>query len=356
MRTAVSLLLLSLFFYPYLLPQTLQANLGTTVEIAPLEVEGNTGDTITLKVVVNGITDPDGLGAYDLQVRFNEDVVNVIACASGEGLFSQPPVVCNLNISGSALFNGWQSIQIPGPKGDQIVARLKLIVTGDPGDETVLSFVSSEIRDANGNEIEVGEMHGHVNVVSGPAEPTPPTSTPLPEPTATPIESPVVTPVSTTTPVPTSVPAATATPVPTSVPAATATPVPTSAPAPLATPVPTSAPAPTATPVSTAIPDSKATPVPTATPTPTPAIVLEGTASPVSTSIPSHTPTVGHDATMAPSPTSAATGQTFTSTDGGGGACNARPGHVSGDLAIVLVPTVLLGVYLRYQSRGSRQR
>ena len=118
--------------------------------------------------------------------------------------------------------------------------------------------------------------------------PEPPTPTPVP-PTPTPVP-PTATPVP-PTPTPTPVPP---TPTPTPVP-----PTPTPTPTPTATPTPTPTPTPTATP----------TPEPTATPTPVP---------PTATPVPP-------PPTTAPAPT-----ETVSTSNGGGGACNAQPGSSGG--------------------------
>ena len=272
--------LLAVISLIYLAPVVAQETPGTTVEIDPPQVEATTGDIITLDIVVRNITDPEGLGAYVVRIGFDGAVVKPVDVLGGSPPFNGGPVF-NLGINPISIV-GIQGVTIPGPKGDQVIARLKVMVTGSPGDETSLEIDMSPpsgLRDANGNPIGSTGVSGRITVVAPvqatltptatttPVATIPPTQTPIPSPTATPV--PTATPISTSTPSPTPAPSPTETPLPTPMPTPipTPTPSPTATPSPMPTPKPTATSRPTATPTQTVLTPTLETP--TLAPAPT---------------------------------------------------------------------------------------
>ena len=163
------LALLAGMFLVYLAPVIAQETPGTTVEIDPPQVQATTGDIIILDIVIRNITDPDGLGAYNLFFGFDVTVVEFVQVLGGDPPFNEVLAFNFSVIPGSEFFSlGSLQPQIPGPTGDIIVARVEMIVTGEPGEESLITpeVAPSNLIDTNADLIEATGVNEQVTIVA----------------------------------------------------------------------------------------------------------------------------------------------------------------------------------------------
>ncbi len=175
--------------------------------------------TGTTDVIVNGVSGPDGLGAYDVNIRFDNTKLAVVRVDGGAVPFNSTPVnnaefpfgATSANGLGKLNLNSFQA-QIPGPTGNVKVATVTWkALAGGVHD---LSLAVTILADIHGIPISPSSvLGGKVYAIAptpGPDAPPTPTpasvSTPTPAPTATPSPAPLITFSPTPTPLATPVP------------------------------------------------------------------------------------------------------------------------------------------------------
>lgn len=145
---------------------------------ATVQVESATipqGQTQRVPIWVKNLTDPGGLGGFDLRVLFDPAVVNILIVEVGAPPFAanpyleeDPAVIVPIqkvdNSKGQALFNHIQ-VAIPGPTGDILVAYLTVKAVGPSGSSTPLDIsVTSLIEARNGDDIPAVDQDGAVTI------------------------------------------------------------------------------------------------------------------------------------------------------------------------------------------------
>ena len=201
----------------------------TMVRISPTTQTVDVGDTVTIEVWVDDVTN---LGGYQFTVNFDPSILQATGSSDGGFLGSTGRSVVPLspkidNSAGTITVGALSFGSGDGPSGSGKLATVTFSAAGGGTSALTLSDVS--LTDPDGNTIESGTSDGEVVVSGGGA-----TETPVP---------PTATPGATETPVP-----------PTATPGATETPVPPTATETLVPPTETPTPMPTATPTETPIP------------------------------------------------------------------------------------------------------
>jgi len=205
-------------------------------------------EPVEVRLMVDDVKDPDGLGGYTLVMTYDPAVLNAIeATDSAYAESTGNDVICLSgtvdNIAGR--LGLWCFIfaflpPVPGPQTN--VPETIAVVTFEPVGEgsTVLDISGTLITNALGTTLAASTTNGKM-IVQNPPEPTP-TATATDTPAATATDTPTATttppntPPPTFTPPPTWTPASTWTPQPTWTPDASLTATPTPSPAPTDTP------------------------------------------------------------------------------------------------------------------------
>ena len=195
---------------------------GTTLEVESVTLQE--GGNSMVDIWVRGVTDPDGLGAYDIRVDYDPALVEVTCVLPGDAPFDS--LVYGI-YSDYLLINGFH-VDIPGPVGDIRIAGLEFNCRGAGNTgfvPTVRTLVST-----SGADIAALPVSGIVEQV--PLESPTPAPTAPPEPTGMPTPTPSTTGTATLAPTETAAPTATAAPTvaPTLTPTPTVTPMPTTTP------------------------------------------------------------------------------------------------------------------------------
>ncbi|MBI4294990.1 MAG: hypothetical protein HY669_02340 [Chloroflexi bacterium] len=128
-----------------------------TVQVGSAQLAA--GAKTVVPITVKDVTSAYGLGAYDLRLTFDPEVVQVDAVQPGDGSFASPAAFNSDNSSGVLLLNGYQPA-IQGPTGDATIAQLALTATGGSGSSTALDISVLTLVDGLGNDIAVVEVDG----------------------------------------------------------------------------------------------------------------------------------------------------------------------------------------------------
>ena len=174
------------------------------VEVA--SASANPGDTVTLDVTVRNITDPKGLGAYQLHVKYPEQLVKLIEAAGyqqpcqagvqgGNPPFDAVPVTNCTNDAPARVEFGSIHTTKPGPTGNIVIARLVFLVVGSPGSVATLDLLVASplppplgIQNTDSEPIlPVSDVDGAITILGAPTATPTATATPLPTPTMTPV-------------------------------------------------------------------------------------------------------------------------------------------------------------------------
>lgn len=217
---------------------------GTSLEVGSATL--SVGTTARIPITVKNISAPSGFGAYDFNLSFKPEGVRVDKIEGANEAFGALEVANVNNSAGWVYFNDY-TIQVPGPKGDVIVAYVT--VRGMSPGRWPLEIKATTLSASNGDDIPAVLITGNIAVRSTSAPPPPPT-TPLPWLTPIPMITATPTPTPTPVPMPSAAPTSAPTSPPTAAPTAPVTPEPvvTSAPRPVATPTAAPAPVPSPTP------------------------------------------------------------------------------------------------------------
>ncbi len=131
------------------------------------------GQTILLDITVRNVTDPMGLGAYQLHIRFPPAKVQFETMTGGDPPFKTPPVYAVSNTYGALEFGGFQATMLPGPIGDMVIARVAFRATGNPGDVATLDLLVAHplppdlgLWNANADPFPSYDIDGSVTVIS----------------------------------------------------------------------------------------------------------------------------------------------------------------------------------------------
>ena len=143
-------------------PVTLNVDSGTIVAMD--YVQGTPASTVVLDVLVKNITDPSGLGAYDMRLDFDPNMIQVNGFLSGDAPFGTPFAFVINNPAGFATFNGFQLVTIPGPTADTVIVRIEIQVIGNPGDTTPLNITVIDLINADGDPIPQMDADGNLVV------------------------------------------------------------------------------------------------------------------------------------------------------------------------------------------------
>lgn len=161
--SAVSLIAV-LLFSSSLLPITTQAAGETTAEIGSAVTV--TGGITILPINIKNISGSAGLGAYDLQVRFDPSGLRVTGLAAGTDSYFGVPVHKIDNIEGVVFLNAFHA-RIPGPTGDVNIASIEVLALAS-GTWTMEPGITT-LADTQGNEISASPGIGIIKVTPGPA-------------------------------------------------------------------------------------------------------------------------------------------------------------------------------------------
>lgn len=125
-----------------------------TVEVGSVTLV--TGERAYVPIAIRDITDPDGIGAYDIFITFDPAVVQVAAVFGGDPPFGpgvlpkeegeqvgSVPIHRINNKEGWVAIVDFQASRIPGPTGDLVVAYLEVEAVGGAG---TLSPLGLEVR------------------------------------------------------------------------------------------------------------------------------------------------------------------------------------------------------------------
>ncbi len=141
--------------------------LNTEVQAGTATV--NPGGSVQVHITVKNITATKGLGAYDLSVTYDKNVINVTDVVGGAGAFTGAPLAVNIdNTAGMVIFNGTQTSQNPGPTGNIVVANLVVTGVGAPSASTVLTPVlkAASLVDRDGAPIPAAPTNGSVTITA----------------------------------------------------------------------------------------------------------------------------------------------------------------------------------------------
>ena len=119
------------------------------VQIGSVTVEPE--QIVQLPILVKGIDDPDGLGAYHFRIKFDPSVLKVNKVIAGESFGTVSYNIDNGN--GQVTLVGAQSMFIPGPTGDIIVAYILVEPIGLSNASTTLGITVIDLIDTETNPI-----------------------------------------------------------------------------------------------------------------------------------------------------------------------------------------------------------
>lgn len=164
---------------------------GTSVEISSITV--SSGETGTVEIVVKGVTDPGGLAAYDLEMKFDPSAIQIDNVSGGDAPFASPPTSnVDFNETGRVRLASFQ-VQGLSPTVDVVVAHLEIraigTIQGTSGLSLSVNFVGGGLINADGAPIPAVLVDGLVTInstnISGGAAP----ATPVPATAPTPVPS-----------------------------------------------------------------------------------------------------------------------------------------------------------------------
>ena len=118
----------------------------------------------TLAIRAEEFTVPDGLGAYELVIEFDNAVIRVDESQGGEGVFSGPPQGVRIDNANGVVHLASFHGQFPGPTGDFTIAQLVITAIGGSGSFTDLRLTVNGFFDAATALVEAYPIHGRVSV------------------------------------------------------------------------------------------------------------------------------------------------------------------------------------------------
>ena len=140
-RTAAALLAILLLSSALAIMATADAT--TTISIPDVEVAS--GVNTTVPIMINDVTDPDGVGTVYINLTYDPSVVNVVSVSDANSDFSM--VVPNIGDGYTTIGASYFGVA-PGPTGDVYLVDVTLEAVGGPGDTTPLSITIVELLDA----------------------------------------------------------------------------------------------------------------------------------------------------------------------------------------------------------------
>jgi len=137
---------------------------STTVAVDNIVLGAGAGGSVAIRV--QNITAPNGLGACWFTITYNPAVIKVEGVLAGDAPFGIP--TSNVTAGSVILFTA-QGTQIPGPKGDIVVARLDVTALAMGSTALTLTINPGGLIDTYGNNIPAVVVNGGVSVVAGAA-------------------------------------------------------------------------------------------------------------------------------------------------------------------------------------------
>ena len=137
---------------------------STTVAVDNIVLGAGAGGSVAIRV--QNITAPNGLGACWFTITYNPAVIKVKGVLAGDAPFGIP--TSNVTAGSVILFTA-QGTQIPGPKGDIVVARLDVTALAMGSTALTLTINPGGLIDTYGNNIPAVVVNGGVSVVAGAA-------------------------------------------------------------------------------------------------------------------------------------------------------------------------------------------
>lgn len=232
---------------------------GTHIFVDPGESNAAVAQEVTVDVRIENVTT---LGAYQFDVLFDPDIVEVTAVTNGDFLGSTGLGVLPLgpdidNTSGVVTFGAVTLGAQDGPSGAGVLATITLTTKSDGVtgiDLTNIILIGSDLSDITATDTDGTMTVGEV-VVS-----------PTPTPTINPSPTPSISPSPTIVPTPSPTPSPSISPTPQPTPSSSPSPLPTPTPSPTIVPIPSPSISPSPSPTPTPTPSPSASPVPTPSP------------------------------------------------------------------------------------------
>ena len=97
---------------------------------------------------MRNLTDPAGLGAYQLHIKFTPTVVQFPdgqEMQGGDSPFEDVLTFNYNNTTGALEFSGIQFSRLPGPTQDIVIARVPFLVIGTPGYVATLNLLVESV-------------------------------------------------------------------------------------------------------------------------------------------------------------------------------------------------------------------
>jgi len=141
-----------------------QAATSTTVAVGNIVLGSGAGGQVA--ITVKNITATYGLGACWFTIIYNPAVIRLDDVLAGDAPFGTPTYNPT---GGSVTLIAAQGTQVPGPKGDIVVARLKVTALALGSTALTLTIKPGGLIDTHGNNIPAGVVNGQVSVVAGAA-------------------------------------------------------------------------------------------------------------------------------------------------------------------------------------------
>ncbi|GEM_PF-2944082 len=138
--------------------------LGGTATVGVGEASIPPGRRALVPITVANVTNPRGLGAYQMCVTFDPGVVRVVTVAGGDPPFQSVADFNIDNAEGWVSVVGFQAATLNGPRRPITVAHLNLEAVGDWGAITTLELHVTELFDTNGDSMAATEFNGEVLV------------------------------------------------------------------------------------------------------------------------------------------------------------------------------------------------
>lgn len=138
--------------------RTIVTSTGTTVEVGSSTLPP--GANTQIPITVKNITDGGGMGAYDIKVTFNPQIVRIDNVTAG--VYAEPTSGID-NINGTVMLNAYKP-DMPGPTGDVIVAYLSVTALGGSGSSTPLDLSVTTLSNSYGDDIAATDVDGTVTI------------------------------------------------------------------------------------------------------------------------------------------------------------------------------------------------
>jgi len=162
------MLLLAVSLVAFASPALAQTNVS--IDSVTVDVD----EIITLPIMINNVTDLDGVGTADIKLLFDSNVVHVIAATTGD--FDSTTRNLGHNESGTDSYVKFVANQASDTvlTGDVLVTTVTLKAVGTAGQESPLNITILMLADnsIDGNEIPADDVDGTFRIAGGAVPPT----------------------------------------------------------------------------------------------------------------------------------------------------------------------------------------